>query len=277
MAITAAFVLAATITAERAGPLVGGLVATLPVSAGPVYVFLALDHDAQFISQSAVASLAVNAANVIFAVAYCVLAQRRSLAISLGGTYVVWIVLTAIITASYWALGPALLINVAVIALGMWVVRPFRHTRMPRQQPRWYDYALRALMVAVLVGIVVTFSFRIGSYGSGLLAVFPVVLTSIILILHRRAGETTAAAANTPLGLLGFGIACMVLHRPPSPWVSWRPFAGPGDLNQLEPCGSGGAAARSRGLTYVPVSVRIAAEDRDDRLDRGDGFSHCGA
>lgn len=86
MAITAAFVLAATITAERAGPLVGGLVATLPIGAGPVYVFLALDHDAQFISQSAVASLAVNAANVIFAVVYCVLAQRRSLAISLGGT-----------------------------------------------------------------------------------------------------------------------------------------------------------------------------------------------
>ena len=49
-------------------------------------------------SANAVASLAVNAANVIFAVIYCVLAQRRSLAISLGGTYVVWIVLTAIIT-----------------------------------------------------------------------------------------------------------------------------------------------------------------------------------
>ena len=219
MVITAAFVLAATITAERAGPLVGGLVATLPIGAGPVYVFLALDHDAQFISQSAVASLAVNAANVIFAVVYCVLAQRRSLAISLGGTYVVWIVLTAIITASHWALGPALLINVAAITLGMWVVRPFRHTRMPRQQSRWYDYALRALMVAVLVGIVVTFSFRIGSYGSGLLAVFPVVLTSIILILHRRAGgkPTAAVLANAPLGLLGFGISCMVLHLTAEP------------------------------------------------------------
>lgn len=155
--------LAATITAERAGPLVGGLVATLPIGAGPVYVFLALDHDAQFISQSAVASLAVNAANVIFTVVYCVLAQRRSLAISLGGTYVVWIVLTAIITASHWSLGPALMINAAAIVVGMWVVRPFRHTRMPRQQPRWYDCALRAVMVAVLVGIVVTLSFRFRS------------------------------------------------------------------------------------------------------------------
>jgi uncharacterized membrane protein YGL010W len=210
MAITAAFVVAATVTAERAGPLVGGLVATLPISAGPVYVFLALDHDAHFISESAVASLAINAANVAFAVIYCALAQRRSLAISLGGTYVVWILLTAIITASHWSLGPAILINAAVIAAGIWIVRPFRHTRMPRQQPRWYDYALRALMVAALVGIVVTFSFRIGSYGSGLLAVFPVVLTSIILILHGRVGgkPTAAVLANVPLGLLGFGIAC---------------------------------------------------------------------
>ena len=48
MAVTAGFLLAATVTAERAGPLIGGLVATLPISAGPVYIFLALDHDARF-------------------------------------------------------------------------------------------------------------------------------------------------------------------------------------------------------------------------------------
>ena len=36
MAVTAAFLLAATVTAERAGPLIGGLVATLPISAGPI-------------------------------------------------------------------------------------------------------------------------------------------------------------------------------------------------------------------------------------------------
>jgi len=48
MAITALFVSVATIIAERLGAAVGALVATLPVSAGPVYVFLALDHDAAF-------------------------------------------------------------------------------------------------------------------------------------------------------------------------------------------------------------------------------------
>jgi len=65
MAITALFVSVATIIAERLGATVGALVATLPVSAGPVYVFLALDHDASFISTSAIASLALNAATAI--------------------------------------------------------------------------------------------------------------------------------------------------------------------------------------------------------------------
>ncbi|HKS84475.1 MAG TPA: hypothetical protein VJR71_03265 [Pseudolabrys sp.] len=214
MAITAGFVLTATIAAERAGPLIGGLVATLPIGAGPVYVFLALDHDAHFIAQSAVASLAVNAINVIFAVTYCVLAQKRSLGVSLGGTYVVWTLLALLATAKEWSFFPALLVNAAVIAVALYIVQPYRHEPMPRQYPRWHGFVLRALMVAALVGIVVAFSFRIGSYGSGLLAVFPVVLTSIILIFHRRAGgkPTAAVLANAPVGLLGFGIACSVLH-----------------------------------------------------------------
>src|SRR5262249_890233 len=70
MAVTALFVSAATIVAERLGPTVGALVATLPVSAGPVYVFLALDHDAAFISASAVASLALNTATALYLTIY---------------------------------------------------------------------------------------------------------------------------------------------------------------------------------------------------------------
>jgi Ca2+/H+ antiporter len=89
MAITAGFVLAATVIAERVGPLVGGLVATLPIGAGPVYVFLALDHDADFIAQSAVASLAINAVNVIFALAYALLAQR-SRGVTLPVAFLIW-------------------------------------------------------------------------------------------------------------------------------------------------------------------------------------------
>jgi hypothetical protein len=214
MAVTAAFVVAATITAERAGPLVGGLVATLPLGAGPAYVFLALDHNTAFIAHGAVASLASNVANVAFATVYTLLAQKRSLLASLGTAYVIWIVIAVITNAEHWSLGAALALNVLVLIGGIWLVRPLRHVPMIQIERRWYDYALRAGLVATLVGVVVAFSSRLGPYASGLLAVFPVILTSIILILHNRVGgkPTAAVMANAVLGLTGFGIACIALH-----------------------------------------------------------------
>src|SRR5664280_2963340 len=85
MAVTAAFVVSASVITERAGPVIGALVATLPISAGPSYVFLALDHDAAFIAEGALASLPVNAATIWLALTYVLLAQRRGVAISCGG------------------------------------------------------------------------------------------------------------------------------------------------------------------------------------------------
>ena len=77
MAITAAFVVTASVITERSGPVIGALVATLPISAGPSYVFLALDHDAAFIAEGALASLPINAATIFLGLIYVVLAQRH--------------------------------------------------------------------------------------------------------------------------------------------------------------------------------------------------------
>src|SRR2546429_6015590 len=82
MAITAGFVVSASVITERSGPALGALVATLPISAGPSYVFLALDHDAAFIAQGALASLPINAATIFLGLTYVVLAQRQSASVS---------------------------------------------------------------------------------------------------------------------------------------------------------------------------------------------------
>ena len=82
MAITAAFVVTASIVTERSGPVIGALIATLPISAGPSYVFLALDHDAAFIAEGALASLPINAATIFLGLTYVVLAQRHGALLS---------------------------------------------------------------------------------------------------------------------------------------------------------------------------------------------------
>jgi hypothetical protein len=214
MAVTAAFVLAATVTAERAGPLVGGLVATLPLGAGPVYVFLALDHGAHFIGESALNSLAINCVNVIFALTYALLEQKRSLAVSLSLAMLIWAALAWTVHEIHWSLLWAVLLNVVVLGASIVLARPLRHVKFPRMRTYWYDLALRAAMVATLVGVTVTLSFRIGPSGSGILAVFPIILISIMLILHRRVGAqpTAAVMANAVTGLVGFAFACIVLH-----------------------------------------------------------------
>jgi hypothetical protein len=73
---------------------------------------------------------------------------------------------------------------------------------------------IRASLAASLVGAVVTLSFQIGPTGSGVLAVFPVIYTSIMVILHYRVGgpATAAVLANAVPGLAGFGVALLTLH-----------------------------------------------------------------
>jgi hypothetical protein len=224
MAVTAAFVLIATIVAQRSGPLLGGLIATLPIGAGPAYVFLALDHPPSFIASGALASLAINCANVIFALVYALLAQRRSLVVSLGGAFAIWLGLAISVYSLHWSFVAAAIANIVVFGVALPLARPLRLTRMPPFRPHWSDLVLRATMVAVLVGMVVTLSSHIGPAGSGILAVFPVVLMSIMLILHGRVGGPASAAvlANAVLGLVGFAFACVALYltaEPLGPWI----------------------------------------------------------
>ncbi len=214
MAITAAFLLAATVTAERAGPLIGGLVATLPISAGPIYIFLAIDHGAHFVGESALGSLVGNAINIVFALSYALLAQKRPLATSLSGAFALWLGMTWFTNQVVWTLPVAIAFNIVVLGVALWLSAPLRHVRSPQVKARWHDLVMRAIMVALLVGTVVTLSYHIGPMVSGNLAVFPIVLSSIIFILHRRVGgpATAAVMANAIIGLGGFGVACIFLN-----------------------------------------------------------------
>jgi len=214
MAITAAFVVTASVITEKSGPVVGALVATLPISAGPSYVFLALDHDAAFIAEGALASLPINAATIFLGLTYVVLAQRHSALVSFAGAAIVWIILAALTRTVHWTLAGGLLANAITFAICLPLMQRFRHAKMPLIRRRWYDIPLRASLVATLVATVVTLSGWVGPGISGIIALFPAVFSSMMLILHPRIGgpATAAVIANGGWGMMGFGIAIAVLH-----------------------------------------------------------------
>ena len=166
------------------------------------------------------AASSATASTSCIALTYVLLAQKRSFVISLAGAFVMWIALNWATGFLHWTLIGAIAFNAVVLAIALWLSSPLRHVRFPRMRTYWYDLVLRAAMVALLVGVVVTLSYHIGPSASGSLAVFPIVLTSIILILHRRVGgkATAAVIANAVIGLGGFGIAMITLYLTADPF-----------------------------------------------------------
>src|SRR5450432_1709905 len=117
MAVTAAFVVSASVIAERAGPVIGALVATLPISAGPSYVFLSLDHDAAFIAEGALASLPINAVTIVLGLTYVIMAQRRSALLSCVTAVAVWVALASVVRLVHWSLAGGLAVNAVAFAI----------------------------------------------------------------------------------------------------------------------------------------------------------------
>jgi hypothetical protein len=214
MVHTAGIVVTAAMITEHAGPFIGALVLTLPVAAGPTYIFLSIEHGSEFVAQSALGSLAITAANGVFCVVYARLAQHFGVLISLAAALAVWTALALAARSIEWTLTGAILLNAVVYAASLPLVAGLRHVPMRPVARRWYDVPLRAFLVSGVVAATLALSTRIGPAATGILAVSPVALTSIILILQPRVGGPAAAAvmANALSGLIGFASALVVLH-----------------------------------------------------------------
>jgi len=210
MAIAATIVVSTSVIAEKSRPFIAAMIATLPVSAGPALVFLALDHDDAFIATTLIGAMATNMATAAYCLAYAVVAQRASTLVSLAAALGAWLVASLALRQIEWTLALSLLATVLVYAVAIPLVRRFLSNSLSVAPPRaWYAIPLRALAVACLVAAVTTLSWTLGPYYSGVLAALPIVLSSLIAILQPRIGgpQTAAMIGNGLVGLLGFGFA----------------------------------------------------------------------
>jgi len=212
--VTAGFVVVCSLIAERAGALVGALVVTLPASAGPAYVLLAIDHDASFVAGAAVGGLAMVSVNTVFCLAYAAVAQRHGIAASFAAAFATWIVLAVLAGSLTWTFAGVIMLTLVTFGLCVPLAARFCHGTMPPREHRSYDVLLRVLLVCILVAAVVGLSAKLGPVLSGSLALFPIALSSTGLILHRRiSGVATAAVmANAIPASAGFATGLALLH-----------------------------------------------------------------
>jgi hypothetical protein len=228
MVMTATAVVVASLAVERSGPFIGALIGALPAAAGPAYVILALEHPPDFIAASAIGSVAINGAIAIFAAIYALLAQRHGLLVSLGGAGIAWFAVAAALRLVVWTPLSAIALNVVVYAVTIPLSWRFRGSTGPVSFARGrFDIPARALTVALVVAIVTGASSRIGSFASGMFALFPIILGSSIVIMHPRIGgkATASMIAHAQLPLIGMAIGFVAVHYLVAPTGVWPALA----------------------------------------------------
>jgi uncharacterized membrane protein (GlpM family) len=224
MALTAFIVVVVSVTVERSGPFLGALIAALPTAAGAAYIILAFEHPPAFIAAGAVGSAAATAAVSIFALAYTVLAQRHGVVLSVGLAVVVWFVAAAALRTVAWTPATALLLNLAVFGATVPLSWRYRTSGPPAKFLRTaYDIPVRAASAAIVVVIVTTASYSIGSFASGMFAVFPIVMACSAVILHMRVGGIAAASmfAHAQIALNGLWLGFLAMHFLVAPVGVW--------------------------------------------------------
>ncbi len=222
MSAVAVFIVVVALISERTGPFFGAMVASLPIYTGPVFVFLALDHPPAFLQRVATASVAAFAVIPVYLMIYGSLAHAgRSMLLSLTAGLGAWLVCAVFVQIYEWSLPEAVLFAIPIFAASLLLAPRFMDAVPLKASPRsWVDLFVRVLLVTIVVGIVNASSPFVPVQLTGILSIMPIVMTSLIVVLHNRIGGPAAAAlfAHSIGGLIGMFAAITLVAATVVPW-----------------------------------------------------------
>ena len=201
-----------TLAGRRWGPGVAGWLSAFPVVAGPILWFIALKQGADFAATAAVGTLSAVLGMLAFGLSYAWAATRFAWPLSLPLAYVGYA--AAVLLLDWWH---ASLLSAAIgVVLGLWLApqlypRLAATTTSAATPPR--DMLMRMALGAALVLLVTYFAARMGPTLSGILAMFPVMGTVLVLFTHRSAGAAAAVQLlrGMVLGFYAFSVFCALL------------------------------------------------------------------
>ncbi len=207
------FVVGASLAARRFGVRVGGLVAGLPVVAGPILLAYALAHGRSFAAGAAAGTLLGLVSLIGFVVVYGRLAGRVFWGASMLAGWLAFILGTALFSAFSLPTGGALALAGAALLAGLaWLPRPARQPVDDLPHPAW-DLPLRAGCALALVLTLTAIAGWLGPQLSGLLAPFPIIATVLATFTHAQRGpeETVRLLRGLVAGFGAFALFCFTL------------------------------------------------------------------
>ena len=202
------FVVGASLAARRFGARVGGLVAGLPVVAGPILLAYALAHGRGFAANAAAGTLLGLVSLIAFVVVYARLAPRFFWGASMLAGWLAFIALTALFSGLHVPAQAALPLALAALTAGLLILpRAPALPHAPPSHPSW-DLPLRAGCALALVLSLTAVAGWLGPQLSGLLAPFPIIATVLAVFTHvqRGTGELVRLLRGMVSGFAAFAL-----------------------------------------------------------------------
>ena len=204
--LTPVLIAVATLIARRWGPSVGGWFVGLPLTSGPVLLFLALEQGPEFSALSAQGSLTGLFALTGFCLGYYKCARGKNwLRASLGGLVAYALIMKAVSMIPF-ALLPEIVLLLVVQQTAVFVVGKPPFCPSVSASP-WWDLPLRMCLAVSIVLAITTFATALGPMWSGLLAPFPAFV--LIMSTFSMAQHGSAAAHQFMHGIITTIPACI--------------------------------------------------------------------
>jgi len=188
LVLTPSFIALATLVARRWGPVAGGWIVGLPLTSGPVSIFLFLEHGREFAVNAATGSLLGVISMVVYALAYSRASRRFPwVASALLAMFFFFLstLVFSLVSPPLWAAAPL------VIAANCAALRACGHasgsigTAIP--PPAW-DIPFRMAAATGMVFAITTLSTHLGPKMSGQLSIFPVFICVMGIFAHTLSG-----------------------------------------------------------------------------------------
>jgi hypothetical protein len=205
LTLVPALIAVISLVGQRFGHALAGLLAGLPVVAGPIFLFMTVEQGEAFGVGVALNTLVGLVPYVAFAVSYAWMCQRWAWPVSLAISWVAYLAMAMLLSLITVPLSVAVGVGL-LLPLGAHYLFPavtgIEHRRpLPKS-----EIPLRMLAGAVLLVAITEAARYLGPQLSGLLTPFPILSSVLTVFSHRLNGAsaTIAVLRGLMLGLFGF-------------------------------------------------------------------------
>lgn len=208
-----------SVAGRRWGPAVGGWLAGLPWTSGPVAFFLAIDHGTGFAASAAQGTVMGLISVAAFCFVYAMAARTQGWVVSVLGGWAAFFLITGALNGVAVSLGVASMATAAVLLAATGVVRADAPADAAGLSP-WWEIPLRMAAALTMVLVITGAAASLGPRLSGLLSPFPIFATVLAAFTHRFKGAAASIRLlrGILIGMFSFALFFVILAATLTTW-----------------------------------------------------------